>query len=372
MRHERRIEADAIVSAEFITPDDPRWCRLLRETRHDLYHLPEYAVLCAAHEGGRPVAFFAETAHNRFLAPLLMKPVPLPGTAGEGWRDLVSPYGYASPLLLEPDDQETVRRFLEMFRWVARSEGCVTAFFRLHPLLPFPYATMQECGRLVRHGETVSIDLTLSRERLWQQIRRDRRAGIRKLIRQGFHVLMDDWSGLDDFIQIYRETMQRVAARKFYFFERDYFQGLQARLGEQMHLCQVLSPGGRLVAGGLYSMVNGIVQLHLSGTANEYRRLGPSKLMIHEIALASRAAGAQILHLGGGVGGRRDSLFEFKAAFSPLRHPYRTFRMVLMEERYRECCRLWRKDYKNDAVSSDYFPLYRYSGGRNRDEETRR
>ncbi len=362
MQHEKRIETDATASAEFIAPDDPRWSRALAEVEHDLYHLPEYAVLCAGHEGGEPAAFYAETACNRFLVPLLMKRVPFTGRLEPAGRDLISPYGYASPLVVGPDDGEMLGGFLETFRWVARELGCVTAFLRLHPLLPLSSPAMREYGRLVRHGETVSIDLTLSEERLWRQIRRDRRAGIRKLIRQGFRVVMDDWRGLDDFVRIYRETMQRVAAKEFYFFERDYFTGLQTRLGGRMHLCQVFSPGGRMAAGGLYSVVNGIVQLHLSGTANEYCRLGPSKLMIHEIALASRAAGARILHLGGGVGGRRDSLFEFKAAFSPQRHPYSTFRMVLMEERYREYCRLWKKEHGEGALSSDYFPLYRYSG----------
>ncbi len=369
MRHENRIEADAIASAGFISPDDMRWQEALTGIKHDLYHRPEYSQLCAGHEGGRPMAFFAEMAHNRFLIPLLKKPVPVNMGGEPGW-DLIAPYGYASPLLFEPHDGEALRAFLEAFRWAARKQGCITAFFRLHPLLSLPLSTMEAYGRLVRHGETVSIDLTLSEACLWRQIRRDRRAGIRKLIRQGFRVVMDEWSGLDAFIQIYRETMQRVAARDFYFFDRDYFFGLRDRLQEEMHLCQVFSPTGRLAAGGLYSMVNGIVQLHLSGTASEYCRMGPSKLMIHEIALACRAAGAELLHLGGGVGGRRDSLFEFKAAFSPLRHPYHTFRMVLMEERYREYCQCWKKDHENRVPSSDYFPLYRYSE-RTRGGETR-
>ncbi len=369
MYHEHRIETDALIGAEFITPDDPRWKRVLSEVTHDFYHLPEYAELCAAHEGGRPTAFFAETPRNRILIPLLMKPIPFPGRKG---ADLISPYGYASPLMRDPGDTDMLRRFLDTFRWMARERGCVTAFFRLHPFLSFPVPVLQEVGRLVEHGETVSIDLTLPEERLWRQIRRDRRAGIRKLIRQGFRVIMDEWSGLESFVRIYRETMHRVGAEAFYFFGRDYFFGLRTRLGERMHFCQVLSPEGKMVAGGLFSMVNDIVQLHLSGTADEYCRYGPSKLMIHEIALASRAAGARILHLGGGVGGRRDSLFEFKAAFSPVRHPYRTFRMILQEERYREYCQDWRKERGNDAVNSDYFPLYRYSGGRNRGTETRR
>lgn len=353
---------EAVLTAEFIAPDDPRWRQMLEHVRHDFYHLPEYAALCSEQEGGDAVAFYAETGRNTFLVPLLAKRVALPPARDGEWRDLAAPYGYPSPLLLDPCDRTGLREMMGAFRWVAREQGFVSAFVRLHPLLPLPNDVLQEYGEVVMHGETVSIDLTLSEELLWKQIRRDRRSGIRKLVRQGFHVVMDAWGGLDEFIRIYRETMQRVKASEYYYFPRSYFSGLRAALGERLHLCQVLSPGGRVAAAGLFVLTDGVVELHLSGTATEYCRMGPSKLMLYEIGRAGKRAGASVMHLGGGVGGRRDTLFEFKAAFSPLRNPFGTYRMVLHRERYQELCRWWQQQSRNIPLNSDYFPLYRYSG----------
>ncbi len=358
----RQLQVSAVTTAEFILPDDLRWTRMLQDVRHDVYHLPEYVVLSSEHEGGAPAAFYAETAHNTFLIPLLIRNIPL-GSRLEGkWQDLVTPYGYPSPLLLDPGDINGFRQLMRAFQWTAMEQNFVSAFFRLHPLLPVAGSVLQEFGEVIKHGETVSIDLTLPEDTLWRQIRRDRRSCINKLVKQGFHVVMDEWDGLDEFIQIYMETMQRVRAKEFYLFPRSYFTGLRSVLGDRLHLCQVISPSGRVAAASLFTLAEGIIQLHLSGTGTEYRHLGPSKLMLHEISLMGRSAGVQTMHLGGGVGGRRDSLFEFKAAFSPLRNSFSTYRMVLLEERYHQLVRLWKKEYKNIPLSSDYFPLYRYSG----------
>lgn len=350
-------EARAAIGAGFITPGDELWRRMLATVRHDFYHLPEYVELCARQEGGTATAFYAETPDNALLIPLLARDIPV--VAGE-WKDLSSPYGYPSPLLRNPADGDGLHRFMEEFRWLAAHQGYVSLFLRLHPLLPLPTAPLRDFGELVIHGETVSIDLTQPEQLLWRQIRRDQRAGIRRLRERGFRVEMDDWSTLDEFMRIYSETMRRVGARGFYLFQKDYFTGLRSALGDRLHICQVISPHGHVAAGGLFSLTHGIMQLHLSGTSDAYQKMGPSKLMLYEICRWGQKAGARTLHLGGGVRGREDSLFGFKAAFSPLRNSFATFRMVVMEERYREIVRIWKKNRGHIGPDDDYFPPYRY------------
>lgn len=43
------------------------------------------------------------------------------------------------------------------------------------------------------------------------------------------------------------------------------------------------------------------------------------------------------MHLGGGLGAADNSLFLFKAGFSPLRHRFCTLRIVAAEDRYGPC-----------------------------------
>ena len=118
--------------AEFISPDDPRWQRYLESNWHDFYHLPDYVKLCAYHEGGIPIAFYAQYRGASFLVPLIIRPLPESLNASPGWCDCVSPYGYSTPLVAPT--QEQLPAFIEAFVALAKERNLVAAFFRLHPL----------------------------------------------------------------------------------------------------------------------------------------------------------------------------------------------------------------------------------------------
>ena len=275
--------------------DAPEWEAVLRAARHDFYHLPAYVALCAVQEGGRPRALFVTDDGRTMLLPLVIRGIP-----GGGF-DATSPYGYPGPVGIGTDDPAFLRVALVAGLQVLREAGIVSAFVRLHPLLnPFP---PKGIGTLVRHGETVSIDLTLPTEELWAQTRLNHRRDITRAVRLGYVARMDeDWRHLESFKHLYRATMARRSAAPFYFFEDAYFDGLRDALGESLHLC-VVEKDGVIAAAGLFVETNGIVQYHLSGTDDAFRMVQPTKLMMHFVRGWAKDRGNQVLHLGGGVGG---------------------------------------------------------------------
>jgi hypothetical protein len=345
--------------AQFITSQDPRWRALLARTWHDFHHMPEYVELCARYETGRPAAFYAEDGEAAFLAPLLIRPIPADLGAPEGWCDSTVPYGYPSPLLFPVGDSSALRSFLKAFKQVGAEYGLVTAFFRMHPLLPLPEDSLVEYGRLVWHGQTVSIDLSLSLEEIWSQMRRGHKKDIRRLKRAGFRAEMDRWELYDRFVDLYKKTMERLSADEFYFFDDSYFSELRSTLGEHLHLSTVLSPGGELTAGGLITSTNGLAQGLYGADSYEFRAYAPSKLAYHLEYTWAKEAGNHTYHLGGGVGGQADSLFYFKAGFSKRRHDFYTFRMILDEDKYATLNNLWSKRFGGANERTDYFPPYR-------------
>jgi hypothetical protein len=345
-------------TAEFISPEDPRWEKLLQTCRHDFYHLPEYVKLCAKSEGATPAAFYAEDGHAAFLAPLLLRPIPRNLGAPEGWSDAVSPYGYSTPLVTP--SEVSLDRFLDSFRHAACVRGLVTAFFRLHPLLSLNHEDLSKFGQLIKHGQTVFIDLSNSDEEVWKQISPDHRRNIRKLLSLGFSVSLDDWRLFKDFTVIYQTTMQRVGASAGYLFSEEYFEDLRAALGERLHLSCVLSPKGDVAAAGLFIETERIVQHHLGGTASEYAQCAPTKLLYPFMSTWARARSNTVLHIGGGLGGAEDSLFRYKAWFSRDRADVFTYRMILDEERNDMLIRL--ANARNEGTgspSSNFFPAYR-------------
>jgi sugar O-acyltransferase (sialic acid O-acetyltransferase NeuD family) len=322
------------IKSIFIGPDDPRWYGVLKHVAHDVYHLPSYVAVWCKHQGGQALAFYAEDGDEVCLIPLVRRQLPVKLEAPHWWCDLVSPYGYPGPVYSRPEDTERSKRFLDAFIVAANDLGACSVFLRLHPLINDEFRVPAALSSLTTQGATVAIDLTQTPEAMWRQTRSSHQYDIRRLERLKFTTVTNDWSLYADFIRMYRQTMSRIGAAPDYCFPSQYFMDLKAALGDNLHLCCVISPEGRPAAGGLFTGAAGIMQYHLSGSDEEYHRLAPSKLMLHSMRLWAKQHGFTIFHLGGGVGSQQDSLFQFKAGFSDERHEFQTSRIVVNERRY--------------------------------------
>jgi hypothetical protein len=107
--------------------------------------------------------------------------------------------------------------------------------------------------------------------------------------------------------------MRRLDADPFYLFEPAYWERLAglplARFDAEL--------GGEVVASALCLATPPFLHYHLSGTTDTGRSTGASTLVLLEAALWGQANGYERFHLGGGLGGRQDSLHHFKARFDP-------------------------------------------------------
>lgn len=344
---------------EFIQADDPRWTAMLADIPHDFYHRPEYVSFAAGHSGGHAQAFWARCSDAALLVPLVIRPLPNDLGAPASWRDATSPYGYSSPLLVCGRSAKTAITLWQSFIAACRDASIVSVFLRSHPLLALPDGAGAIGATVVHEGETVVIDLSESVEEFWRQTRENHRRSICKLEKEGFHTDIDNWTELENFIHLYRATMLRVGAKEEYLFDRDYFHDLKAIGHDDVHLCSVLNAAGETVAAGLFFHCRGIVQFHLSGTAAGYLELSPTKLMFDVMRRWAKSQGCACLHLGGGVGCHRDSLFAFKAGFSKHRGNFYTVRMVCDPERYAGLASQVATGINSTDTIEGYFPSYR-------------
>ena len=84
--------------------------------------------------------------------------------------------------------------------------------------------------------------------------------------------------------------------------------------------------------------------------------------MIDDMVAWAHARGNRVLHLGGGVGGREDSLFHFKQGFSDWLIPFYTWRIVVDEVRYRQAMDVLAPT-GDGGDRSGHFPAYRAPRG---------
>ena len=325
--------------------------------RHDFYHLPAYVTRCAAEDHGEALAMLIETAGGEVFVPFVLRDVVTRGMVAG--RDAATPYGYPGPLVrcdtaVQPDT--VIAAAAAAFAEVGRDINLISAFIRMHPLLTPASAEWTRWGTLVNEGETNAIDLTLHHADWWARVRKDHRYEIRKLQRQGFVVEDDhEWKYLDQFITAYVETMVRVSASKHYFFDPAYFRFLRDAFRENAKLLAVMRDGA-FAAGAIFIQTGDVVQYHLSGTRSELLRAAPSKLYFPLAFDLFRERGARVLHLGGGVGARKDGLFAFKNGFATMKQPFYTLRTILDFKVYTGLCR---EPSVAEQPAAGFFPAYR-------------
>ena len=334
--------------ARWLRCDDGRWADLLASAgSHDVYHLPGYHRVAEESGWGEAWLHVVEEGHDWIALPLLLRPID--GVAGR--CDATSVYGYAGPITsaaaVAPDH---VARFRRTLRDGLIERGAVALFTRLHPLLD-QAPLLAGMGELERLGDTVSIDLRLPEEAQLAAYRSNHRRDLAKLERKGYRTTMNDRPGdLGSFVELYHENMRRVQAQSRYFFDAAHFERLAEALGPALTLA-LCHLDGEIVGAGLFMRHGPIVQYHLGAVSDSHAAAAPAKQLIDAGRRHFQAAGAGVLHLGGGRGAAEDSLFHFKAGFSPRRHAFRVWRWIIDAPAYAALTA--------DRPATRFFPAYR-------------
>jgi len=251
----------------------------------------------------------------------------IPG--GGGLVDLTTPYGYGGPV--GPGDAAS---FYAAYDAWARERGAVTTFVRFHPVLG--NAELAPAGiRRERVADTATWPLA-GDDDLEAEMHSMHRRGARKALRAGVGVVRTDApASLDRFAAPYAACMRHRNAERFYLFPEEYWRALERGLRERLVLLEAWHDG-ELVASLLLLATPPLLHYHLGATSERGFALGASKLLFLEAARLGRERGFAELHLGSGLGGREDFLWQFKQRFS--RAPGRPFwigKLVHDEAAYR-------------------------------------
>jgi serine/alanine adding enzyme len=220
------------------------------------------------------------------------------GIEREGPRDVISPYGYGGP---------TRPGFWEAYEDWARERGVISTFVRFHPLIANQLGAPIHVEQL---APTVAWRVEPERD-LLAGLHFKHRNKVRKAENAGATVTQHD--GLGEFVELYEDTMRRIDADPFYLFEPAYWE----RLGELPLARFDAAIDGQVVASALCLPSKPWLHYHLSGTTDRGRETGSSTLVLLEAARWAQGNGYERFHLGGGLGGRADSLHHFKARFDP-------------------------------------------------------
>ena len=290
-----RPARDVIVE---VPPDE--WDALLERLGcRDAYLLGGYVEASCVLDGGRPTLLRAGDA----VFACSLRAIP-----GSGREDVTTPYGYGGPVGRSPG------RFWTAYeRWCAE-RAVVATFVRFHPLFG-NHRAAPPAMRLERLADTTSWALAGTGDLLESMHRHHRRvarkAGEAVTIR-----IAEAPETLAGFAGLYEETMRRRDADEFYLFPATYWDALGAGLRPNVVVFEALDEEG-VAAAILCLATPPRLHYHLGASSERARGLGAMTLLMLAAARWGREHRYADFHLGGGVGGSVDSLWEFKRRFAP-------------------------------------------------------
>lgn len=351
--------------SEVYLASNPQWRELLNEAPHDVFHRPEYHQLPGfGHEGEAFLFAYREDQGSLFLWPYLMRPI-----GATGLNDVTSVYGYAGPLC--KGDTAFAQRACLALRDQWREQSVVAAFTRFHPLLENAdcVEALEAAGLgpgRSSAGTTVSIDLTIPLDDQVRRYQKVLRQEIRKAREIGFVTTEDhEWADVDGFVHLYRETMGRRNSRADYLIDSSWVERFRTAVGSHARLF-VTRFEGRIAAALLAIEYAPYLHAHLTGINSDLAAHSPLKILLDDIRIWGTQRGLRSFHLGGGLGGREDSLFQFKRRFSSVTHAFQTGKWVLDPSRYGDLEHAHRADLARRGFrvgNPEFFPIYRYQPG---------
>jgi hypothetical protein len=287
---------------ELVEVEPERWDALVRGLGvSDVYYRRGFVEASAALAGGTPTLLHLPGDAGHVLFPCVVREDPV---------DVVTPYGYGGPLAV--GDRPPATDFAPAYQGWCERRGALSSFVVFHPL--FGNDGSEVAAGFHRIPMTGTVAWALEGD-VFAAMHRHHRRVVRRACADGLEAAVEPAPGeIDAFVEVYEQTMRRREASPFYFFGDAYWDALV----RDVPLVRVdVRACGTLLAGVLGMGDPPWLHYHLGGTADAGLRSGASHLALYSLAAWGRDHGFRTLHLGGGAGGRDDSLLEYKRRFAP-------------------------------------------------------
>lgn len=323
------------------------------DTDKDIYFTEEYVKLYESHES-KCFAIICEESDNIMIFPFLRKKI------GE-YYDFETAYGYGGPIsnCKTPDwNKQAIEAMFSHFS----SENYLCGFIRFHTMMN-NYLMCKDIFPVIFDRNTVMMDTSVSPEEIWaRQISSKNRNMIRKAIKNELVFRAEyDFESLKEFEGLYNQTMSRLGAEQFYFFDEHYYDSFVKAFSGNAFLGTVRKEE-KLICAAIFMYSKAYGHYHLEGSDDNYKYLGANNFLLWNAAIEFNKLGVKKFHLGGGSNsGTENSLLKFKKAFSKDSLDFYIGKMIFNNEKYQEIKDIWCRD--NPDKIENYGKLllcYRY------------
>jgi hypothetical protein len=295
---------------------------LLPRKSFDIYYTWEYLNLYEEENRSEALLFKYQSAEKIFISPFLFHTISsINGNLLDTpIFDIETAYGYGGPVStsLNPSFLQDAN---EAFSNWCREIGVTAEFIRFHPIL----STEKFSGKNVKiefNRTTYSILINQLKDPI-DHFHGPARNKIRKALKSGLNAReLEKVYGIEQFLSLYTETLERVGANKYYNFSKKYFEKLSKFPSDKIRIIGVEDNFGMEAIAIFLADQNGF-HYHLSASRSHRKYKGVTNLLLYtavEMAIKDKKL---FIHLGGGLSSEgSDSLSVFKKSVSNKSHQY--------------------------------------------------
>jgi hypothetical protein len=302
----------------------------------DIFYWPEFIALEAEKDGGAYEIFVYQEDAGIFIYPYLKR--KLPSTFGDYW-DIQSPYGYGGPFSTDP---VVFHRAERVFLAYCEGENIVSEFVRYHILYNRDRLFTENI--LNEHNRTV---LLLNARKDWEDIwmhdfSSQNRTKVRQMEKEQYAFEITDFGeAMDEFIEMYRSTMDNAGAKDYYYFDRQYFEQMYLTLGQALVFARVIRDG-ITYGSGLFFRTPEILTYHLGARNLDFPHVRATNLLLSRICSYANQENIGYVNFGGGLtNAEDDSLFRFKMSFTKDCYPFMIGKRIHNPRVYEEVKSQW-------------------------------
>lgn len=334
----------------------------LNQNMPDIYFEEEYGKLSLLleTEGSVIIPYNYKDENGQIYNLVIKRPIDIK-IDDKQYYDLITPYGYGGPIIMHINDEienskeKLLDNFEKDFLKFCNTNNIVSEFVRFHPILENaldfkkmynPIFLQHTVATICDEGNPCEFEFSKSARKT---IRRSMNENI------SYDLILNP-KNLDEFKDIYYNTMDRNEALDFYYFGNEYFDYILANFKENIININVRIDENKIIASGLYFIYNNrFIHAHLSGTRKEYLKYSPAYVLKQVLAEWAYNNGYTYIHYGGGTStDENDSLYLFKKRFTR-REPFDFYvgRKIYNDEIYDKLVE------KTKTSESNFFPQYR-------------
>ena len=318
--------------------------------KRDIYFTKEYHYIQEKNGDGEAELFVYLEDDNVAIYPYLKNRIKNYNLEKD-YYDIESAYGYVGPLS-NCLDKKFINNFENEFNKYCRNNNIVCEFVRYHPLIKNENI-FKENIEIDENRTTISINLNKSLNEIWNNdISSKNRNVIRKALKNKLSV---SYNGeFDKFKEIYIETMKKVRASEYYYFNDSYYDSLR----KIPNVIIEIKKDNDVIASAMFMYMEQYFHYHLAGSRKEYLKYSPNNLMLWSAIKYAHENGFKKMHLGGGLSNKeQDNLFKFKKSFSKDTDKFYIGKRIHNYDIYNLIIKRWEEKNKRKA---SLFLQYRY------------